>query len=83
MLVWLNKFYLLAKNKEVYAKMFTEHVTELGEAYVEFLQTADCEISLNQLAFSKTRNLNNFKINQAIHVKLCGDVGWVILSLLS
>ena len=56
---------------------------ELGVAYVEFLIYADCEISWNQLAFSKTRNLNNFKTNQTIHVKPCRDVGWVILSLLS
>ena len=50
---------------------------------VEFLQTADCEIFLNQLALSETRNLNNFKTNQIIPVKLCSDFGWVILSLLS
>ena len=48
-------------------------------AYVEFLQTADYEISLNQLAFSETRNLNIFKTNQTIHVKRFGDVGWEIL----
>ena len=56
---------------------------ELGVARVEFLQTADYEISWNQLAFSETRNLNNFKTNKIIHVKRCGDVGWVLLSLLS
>ena len=56
---------------------------ELGVAYVEFLQTADHKISSNQLAFSENRNLNNFKTNQIIHVKRCGDVGWVLLSLLS
>ena len=33
------------KTGKFYAKMFTEHVTELGVTYVEFLQTADCEIS--------------------------------------
>ena len=71
------------KNKDVHTKMFTQHMTELGVAYAEFLQTADFVISGNQLAFSKTRNLNNFKTNQTIHVKLCRDVGWVILSLLS
>ena len=57
--------------------------SELGVAYVEFLQTADCEVSWNQLAFSKARNLNNFKTNQTIHVKLCRDVGWMILNPLS
>ena len=56
---------------------------ELSVAYVEFLQTADCEIFWNQLAFSKIRNLNKFKTNQTIHIKLCRDVGLVILSLLS
>ena len=56
---------------------------ELGVTYVEFLQTADYEISWNQLAFSETINLNNFKTNQIIHVKRSGDVGWVLLSLLS
>ena len=56
---------------------------ELGVACVEFLQTADYKISWNQLAFPETRNLNNFKTNQIIHVKRCGGVGWVLLSLLS
>ena len=40
---------------------------------------------LRELAFSsKTRNLNNFKTNQlrqTIDVRLCWDIGWVILSL--
>ena len=56
---------------------------ELGVACVEFLRTADYEISWHQLAFSETRNLSNFETNQTIHVKRCGDVGRVLLSLLS
>ena len=71
------------KIKEVHANILQSTWWELGVAYVEFLQTADYEISWNQLAFSETRNLNNFKTNQTIHVNRCGDVGWEILSLLS
>ena len=71
------------KTKEVHANILQRTWRELGVACVKFLQTADYEISWNQLAFSETRNLNNFKTNQTIHVKRCEDVGWEILSLLS
>ena len=38
-------------------------------------------LEINWLSL-KDRNLNNFKTNQNIHVKLGGKVGWAILSLL-
>ena len=38
---------------------------------------------MSQLAFSETRNLNNFKPNRINHVKLCRDVGWVNLEILT
>ena len=60
------------KTKEVHANILQSTWRELGVAYVEFLQTAYYEISWNQLAFSETRNLNNFKTNQTNHVKRCG-----------
>ena len=58
------------KTKKVYANILQNTWRELGVAYVKFLQTADYEILWNQLAFSETGNLNNFKTNQTIHVTL-------------
>ena len=53
------------KTKKFMQRCLQSTWRELGVAYVEFLRDADCEISWNQLAFSKTRNLNNFKTNHA------------------
>ena len=50
------------KTKKFMQRCLQSTWRELAVAYVEFLQTADCEISWNQLAFSETRNVNNFKL---------------------
>ena len=71
------------KTKKFMERFLQSTWRELGVAYVEYVQAADYEISWNQLAFKKTKNMINFKTNQTIHVKLCRDVGCAILSLLS
>ena len=44
---------------------------ELGVAYLEFLQTADCEIFWFQFAFYKSSNLNKSKTTQIISIIFC------------